>query len=92
MEKFKGTRGEWVLEKNNHFYEVYAGVLHFNAMIFCNSGNHSDENKANAKLISCAPEMLYLLQECLDTFSCVEFTDKDLKSRIEKLITKATTI
>ena len=63
------TKGEWIAKENSSFHEVYNAnayedgcdyVLAINVLLFKDSkGSHlTDENKANAKLIAAAPELL----------------------------------
>ena len=58
MANFKGTRGkwDWYYDKYDDCYQVTAGKIV--AMTFYDS----DEDKANALLISKAPEMLEMLE------------------------------
>lgn len=70
MSKFKGTKGKWKLKKNSHNETNgdewgWVGLDHYNSHSIGKtrvtwSGN---ESKANALLISKAPEMLEMLEE-----------------------------
>lgn len=92
MGEFKGTKGKWELEVRENRCCINQG----DNKAICDvwgegvSSMKNDEMKANAKLIACAPEMLEFLLECLDTFTCVDLSDKELKNRIQSLIKKAT--
>lgn len=77
MKEFKGTKGEWIItepEDSNGY--VYIGRYgNDNRIATCytvdfenHKGGITEETRANAKLISAAPELLEVLQE----------TDKDL--------------
>ncbi len=68
MSEFRGTRGEW------HAVE-YAGVISIQDSEFyedsdkCNLLDYDyvgfEQAEANAKLIACAPELLYALKEAI---------------------------
>jgi len=70
--EFKGTKGNWKLEKNGSFFEVNcdneSSKMRVNVLLIKENENktlhtdsHCKEAEANAKLIACAPELL----ECL---------------------------
>lgn len=89
---FKGTKGEWRVMSANRMsvpYIVYSG----NETIFqCYNTSGTEDAKANAQLISCAPEMLEMLQEIADKFDKDQHLLNVSPSKIKELITKATTI
>ena len=80
MSEFKGTIGNWEIvreglqkyinSENRYIAEVWFG---------------NEEHNSNAKLISCAPEMLEMLNKILEK----DF-DFDYYTQIENLINKAT--
>jgi len=71
--KTKHTKGPWIALKNSAFYEVYnesrfddESDCFFSVNVLLhdmnsNDLNHTEENKANAKLIAAAPDLLEAL-------------------------------
>jgi hypothetical protein len=101
--EFKGSKGIWTIEEsvdikwNQPVLNINAYDVGQKSIVTIWSGLDlddpiDDEIKANALLISKAPEMLGVLKECLDTFTCSDQSDRELKSRIEQLIKSTTTI
>lgn len=96
--EFKGTKGDWyktyrngswLIQDYDCFIEDSKGCIA--EVYWFNDG--LDTAEANAKLISCAPEMLEMLIKCREYF----LLKTDLKSEeraeaIGELIEKATTI
>lgn len=81
MSEFKGTKGEWKVD--------YGGEITSNNRFICDCAILTEEDIYNAKLISCAPEMLETLQEIIAS----ELLDGTIQgSKIKRLIKKATTI
>ena len=94
--EFKGTQGPWVVVRNTHFYDVKTSMLGSDltvmVMLFdknLNPDHFSDENKANALLISKAPEMLEMLNHILALAECGNIVEA---YKIEELIKSATQI
>jgi hypothetical protein len=93
MKEFKGTKGKWQVTQNGQSFSIhkeeYEGLF-----IDCWGGgiaNTSDEQaKANALLISKAPEMLEMLKECLK-FAKMK-NNEVMAFEIEKLIIDSTKI
>jgi hypothetical protein len=83
--EFKGTKGEWFIsEINGEFITTDdTNVCRVFKM-------ESKEGNANAKLISCAPEMLEMLIEM--QFAMEHLHVKPLNSKLKQLIKKATEI
>jgi hypothetical protein len=76
--EFKGTKTEWIASKNSCYYEVKSksdysiGARFLSVLIHINevqedilSDSLCEENKANAKLIAAAPDLLEALQGLL---------------------------
>lgn len=96
MSEFKGTKGRWeVTDPTNELKWVNInaddGLPHLRS--FWGEGVTKEEAKANAQLISKAPEMLEMLNHILFT---VFWNGSNLnlhnKEKIEQLIKEATTI
>jgi predicted HD phosphohydrolase len=81
MSEFKGTKGEWKVD--------YGGEITSNNRFICDCATLTEEDRYNAQLISCAPEMLEMLQDIANT---LENGDTPHVYQIQDLITKATTI
>jgi hypothetical protein len=81
--EFKGTKGKWISK-----------CLFNNWLIVHEESDNIiqiSENKANAQLISCAPEMLEMLEKCENWIaSCNE--NAGILNELEQLIKKATDI
>lgn len=91
--EFKGTRGK--LHVESYKEDLYVNIVTENGSSVAGISTTDDqfeEATYYGKLFSKAPEMLELLKESLDTFTCNDSSDRDLKSRIEQLIHSATTI
>ncbi len=86
MEIFRGTKGKWVF--NNEC--VITTEKNIIGNIICDNPTHSLQStlnwEANAKLISCAPEMLEML------IRIKSYQTREDEYVIEQLIKKATTI
>jgi len=95
---FKGTKGKWILGDKRKGYQFIdcpdSSWYEMIRVVIEVSKKTSIEGKYNAKLISCAPEMLDMLKKCSlfvehsnthRTFKIEEF-----KNEIEQLIKKAT--
>lgn len=84
MEKFKGTKGKWEVEKHPDSKTIfYINNRYFikGNIATCYSISDTNESESNAQLISCAPEMLEMLIKL-----SYDFEDEEL----EQLIKKAT--
>jgi len=78
MSEFKGTKEEWLVSNclvfANDYFQTHIALIP--------DSYNTEIKQANAKLISCAPEMLEMLERVLTAkFSCDE---------IKQLIKKAT--
>jgi hypothetical protein len=93
--EFKGTKETWVLIKNDICSQE---KIISTALGFIVEGKYTinEETKANALLISKAPEMLEMLKEIYKiengAFALQSFDINLLKSKIEQLIKEATEI
>lgn len=93
MENFKGTKGKWKLEQTRYANcitikneeDQYIAMLSLNVVRPCLMKEQEVINEANAKLISCAPEML----EMLEKVSEINFNE-EIQKEIKQLIKKAT--
>jgi hypothetical protein len=56
--EFKGTKAPWSIEEVNVFYFEVIG----DNEVVCEINSPHEDGKANAQLISCAPNMLEMLQ------------------------------
>ena len=75
--EFKGTKGKWIAKcLFNNWLIVHEESDNIIEII---------ENKSNAKLISCAPEMFEMLVKIHRITK-----DEDIKSQVELLVKKAT--
>lgn len=88
MSEFKGTKGEWKIDSSKGIYadsetEIITGNIICDAPVYFNA---SMKNwRANAKLISCAPLMLEMLEKVYEKLECGA-----LGYDIQQLIKKAT--
>jgi len=99
MSKFKGTKGEWEIKYSEskdafnivgtivggHYKIARIPYLVTKSLIEVNR-REKQEAEANAKLISCAPEMLEMLIK-LNNFCTMKIEDRN---ELEELIKKAT--
>lgn len=86
--EFKGTKGKWIVDKSG--YITTNGGLCIMVGNDCISvvgdGNPHQPIKANALLISKAPEMLEMLKDIKD------YLGSDRRTEVEQLIKEATQI
>jgi len=95
--EFKGTKGKWELsthsdEKKWHNIKSEKGVF---ARTFYGELHPiitELESEANAKLISCAPEMLEMLMVLNQHLMDIHGYQFEMQHHVEQLIEKATTI
>jgi hypothetical protein len=92
--EFKGTKGEWKVNKYNNVsskYELPIAVV-YDGSTAHNSFRESNKElcKANAKLISCAPEMLDFIQYLIGESEDLVHTE--IQKQATELIKKATEI
>ena len=78
--KFKGTKGKWEFSENGGVYVTT------NSGMICDLITSSQKDKANALLISKAPEMLELLQSLVSS----EMTPLAIRKQAKQLIKEAT--
>lgn len=101
MEKqneFKGTKGKWKAVWNGHYYDIKTSIdgychnlCNTISNVFLAIGNQ--EEKANALLISKAPEMLQMLESFVNDFDNGLIDDFQIpRDRFEQLIKEATEI
>lgn len=94
MKEFKGTKGKWNIERHQHQLCGDYLIIDENDYQLATADNEYiqdyEKTKANALLISKAPEMLEMLidlRNCKETWSDLFQSDKD---RIELLIKQST--
>jgi hypothetical protein len=99
--EFKGTKGKWVLgeqRKSYRYIDCPDGSWYEMARVVIEvSRKTSESGKANALLISKAPEMLEMLQKCRTQLVLCTLLDKsgqcsEMVEEIEQLIKEATEI
>ena len=82
--EFKGTKGKWYITKDNN-------VFSDGKMIFAHQSNfNNEETKANALLISKAPEMLEMLELILNEKGLEQIVHANLIHNAKQLIKEAT--
>jgi hypothetical protein len=84
--EFKGTKGEWLILKQHSSHKINEIATNENLSI-CAINTNLEQSEANAKLIACAPEMLEMLKDILDT---IRECETPRLYQIEELIKKAT--
>lgn len=95
MEKFKGTPGNWHIDEENPFTVDTRDKNEWNNIV-CIAPEGFESMKyweANSKLISCAPEMLEMLQKAKEKLRTVDSpvtSCRRLANEIDELIKKAT--
>ena len=98
--EFKGTKGKWFIDnEESHIMTngIYCNVISTEKIIsLADVYGDDEEAKANALLISKAPEMLVMLKEIYKiengAFALRSFDINLLKFKIEQLIKEATKI
>lgn len=92
--EFKGTKGEWNFDDINMKIKGSGDIE--GMTVIANVSPNMDYSrgmttqKANAKLISCAPEMFEMLGDILKKLPTNTYASE--KEQIEQLIQKATTL
>ena len=79
--EFNGTKGNWTIEFKHINKKCAYAIKEFN-------GN-ANEDVANAKLISVAPELLEIAQITLNWIKTGGEMEADIKNKCEKAIKKA---
>ena len=94
MEKFKGTKGKWINNYNEHGFITSVRSEDSGKIIFTSKVNNEEESNSNMVLGSCAPEMLEMLEETFlltDKLQMpTEFEISQLRNKLFNLIKKAT--
>lgn len=93
--EFKGTKGKWIIDNEEIGYNEYHQLctpISVNGIIgFCDVYGDDEQSKANALLISKAPEMLEMLMRAENwCASCNQ--NASIVKDIQKLIKEATEI
>ena len=81
--EFKGTKEKWQVRDLETHFLIECDSPNWS---ICNTITDLEQDRANAFLISKAPEMLEMLKEVLKENHCTP----DLDNKIEKLIKEAT--
>jgi hypothetical protein len=88
--EFKGTKGKWIYDNSLQMNSGYRVVYSDNGVLIHKSENKNGlsetEIEANAQLISCAPEMLEMLEDVK------AYLGSDVREKVEHIIKKATEI
>lgn len=90
MTNFKGTKGKWVIDSspNNGVITILSKTAYICDVDF------DKEGEANALLISKAPQMLEMLENCFGMLDKIrpatEEEMREMKNNIKKLIKEAT--
>ena len=95
MDNSKYTKGKWEIMNACHFESPYIVFVGEQTIVQFYNTLGKEDAKANAKLISKAPEMLEMLNKCKDALyelsSLQDGWDEDIHE-LKKLIKEATTI
>lgn len=86
--EFKGTKDRWYAVKYGWIYVLKYGPHYDSKNLLDFEGAGKEAAYYNAKLATCAPEMLEMLRELKDRFE--HFNDNVSVMEIEQLIKKAT--
>lgn len=95
MRNFKGTKGNWRIKYDNVFKLQHIVMNNNNSCIALINTNYcrtSDEGRANANIISAAPDMLELLNDLIEDYEDNEPLNQSMYSRIKSIINKATNV
>lgn len=86
MSKFKGTEGEWILSYDNDHYSIDTERNNICAVVIMDE--EFQEQMANAKLISAAPDLLNAIQYYFDVLKEVrgENFDKNPDHVLSKML------
>ena len=92
--EFKGTKGEWKFKEGQNMCSIY--VKEHSLFIDCWGNGIAEttdqEMIANAKLISCAPEMIEMISLLIERLEENDLAELHAVKRAKELIKKATTI
>lgn len=93
---FKGTKGKWIYNNSLQMHSGCRVIFSDNEVLIHKSENKNGlsetEIEANAQLISCAPEMLEMLDELLKELSFHGYNNSTAIYKAKQLIKKATEI
>lgn len=94
MTSFKGTKGKWKIHKGSHYFSVKyeeneRGSINLFMISEDYKGSHSlvEECKANALLISKAPEMLDMLEYFVEN-NMLSITGEEMAKQLIKEATE----
>ena len=83
MSEFKGTKGKWFCYRKTESHKIEE-IRTETGQLICTIPFFIEESEANAQLMSCAPEMLEMLEDIKD------YLGSDKRLLAEQLIKKAT--
>jgi hypothetical protein len=88
MSEFKGTKGSWKCYRKTNEHKAECVITDTQEVICYIPYFYNDYSEANAKLISCAPEMLDMLKRAYENLN--GYCPEKIFDEIEQLIKKAT--
>ena len=88
---FKGTKGKWELMNSEALGIPYIVYVNHETIFQCYNSKQENDAKANALLISKAPEMLKMLKELRNAILSEDYTRMLANSQLAKELIKEAT-